>query len=117
MPDELTFTLQQRDGARAVVLVAGAMDFDTSPPLRQSLAALIEDGAVHLVLDMAAVAFCDSSGLNILLQVLRQARTQGGSLSLAATGPRLDLVLRISGADSVIPRYPSTTLALDNLPG
>ncbi|MHA6757370.1 STAS domain-containing protein [Streptacidiphilus sp. PAMC 29251] len=115
MSPELSFTVQ-RDGARAVVQVSGAMDYDTSPALEQALTDLLQDGARHLVLDVAALAFCDSSGINTLVRTLARARQEHGSLALVATTPRVQGVLEMTGVDAVITTYPTITLALDSLP-
>ncbi|MHA6765603.1 STAS domain-containing protein [Streptacidiphilus sp. PAMC 29251] len=117
MSPELSFTVQQRAGAWAVVQVSGAMDYDTSPALEQALAALVQDGARHLVLDMAAVTFCDSCGINTLIRALGCAGQDNGSLALAATTPRVQGVLEIIGVDAVITMYPTVALALDSVPG
>ncbi|MHA6757241.1 STAS domain-containing protein [Streptacidiphilus sp. PAMC 29251] len=114
--EELSFTLLQRHGAQAVVQVSGAMDYDTSAPLEQSLAGLLGNGARHLVLDMGAVTFCDSSGINALLRVLARAKQDQGSLALAAVTTQVQHVLQTIGVDAVITLYPTITLALDSTP-
>ncbi len=115
MTPELSFTVR-RDGARAVVQVSGAMDYDTSPALEQALAQLVQDGTRHLVLDMAAVAFCDSSGINALVRTLARASQEHGSLALAATTPRVQGVLEMTGVDAVIATHPTVALALASAP-
>ncbi|MFC1408514.1 STAS domain-containing protein [Streptacidiphilus sp. N1-12] len=115
MTAELSLTVQ-RDGARAVAQVSGAMDYDTTGLLEQALADLVQDGARHLVLDMAAVGFCDSSGINALIRTLARVREQQGSLVLAAVTPRVQGVLEMTGVDAVIPTHPSVAAALDAPP-
>lgn len=113
---ELSFTVSQREGTRAVVRVVGAMDYDTSAPLEAALLALVEGGAHHLVLDMADLGFCDSSGINTLIRVLSRAKQKRGSVALAATTSQVQDVLRIVGVDTVITGYPTVALALDSIP-
>ena len=115
MTPELSFTVQ-RDGARAVVQVSGAMDYDTSPALEEALTELIQVGTRHLVLDLAAVGFCDSSGINTLVRTLARASQEHGSLTLAATTPRVQSVLAMTGVDAVVATHPTVALALASLP-
>jgi len=115
MSPELSFTVQRED-ALAVVQVSGAMDYDTSPALEQALAGLLQAGARHLVLDMAAVTFCDSSGINALIRTLAHAGREQGSLALVATTPRVQGVLELTGVDAAITTYPTITLARESLP-
>ncbi|MHA6763973.1 STAS domain-containing protein [Streptacidiphilus sp. PAMC 29251] len=115
MTPELSFTVQ-RDGALAVVQVSGAMDYDTSPALERALADLVQDGAHHLVLDMAAVDFCDSSGINALIRALARAKQEQGSLALAAATHRVQGVLEMTGVDAVITTYPTVAVALGSQP-
>ena len=117
MSPELSFSVRERNGARAVVQVSGAMDYDTSDPLEAALTALVRDGAHHLVLDMADVTFCDSSGINTLVRALARAKQEKGTLALAATPARLRAVLELTGVDTVITTYPTVALALDSIPG
>ena len=114
MPKALTFALQQRDGTRAVVQVNGDMDLDTCPPLEQALVELVDTGTPHLVLDMSAVRFCDSSGINTLLRALAHAKEQHGSLALAATAPQGQHLLDLLGMGAVITSYPSVAAALES---
>ena len=117
MLPELSFSVQQREGARAVVRVSGAMDYDTSDPLEEALTALVGDGAHHLVLDMAAVTFCDSSGINTLVRAQAHAKQEKGTLALVGAPARLQAVLEMTGVDTVITTYPTVALALDDIPG
>ena len=115
MPEVLSFAIQQREGAHAVIQVSGSMDFDTCPPLELALAELVNTCARHLVLDMGGVLFCDSSGVNALLQV-RAHVGEHGSLALAAAQPQVRRPLELIGVDALIPLHPSVAAALENLP-
>ena len=115
MPEALSFAVQQREGSRAVVQVSGTMDFDTCPPLEQALAQLVDTGTPHLVLDMSALSFCDSSGINTLLRALAHAKEKDGSLALAAAAPPVQHLLDLLGTDAVLTSYPSVAAALQSL--
>jgi anti-anti-sigma factor len=113
MSQELFVAVRQREGNYAVVQVSGDMDVDSCPPVEQALADLADSGTLHLVLDMSAVGFCDSSGINALLRALAHAKERHGSLSLAATAPQVQRVLDLLGMGAVITSYPSVAAALE----
>jgi anti-sigma B factor antagonist len=114
MPPALTIAVQQADGPQAVVAVSGAMDYDSSGELHRVLLELLDQGHPHLVLEMSGVGFCDSSGLNMLLQVLRKAKESQGSLALVATTEAVQRVLEITAVDTVITQYATVDLALES---
>jgi anti-sigma B factor antagonist len=67
----------ERDGAW-IVKVQGEVDVATSPRLRSELHALLEQGARTIVLDLGAMSFIDSSGLGVLVGVLKRLKDQQG---------------------------------------
>lgn len=90
-------------GDHAVVIAAGEIDLYTAPRLHSELAAVIANSAPasRIVVDMSRVEFCDSTGMNVLLSCLRQARDRGGELELAAPRPAVRKILQVTGLDSV----------------
>ncbi|MFB4299173.1 STAS domain-containing protein [Actinomadura sp. NTSP31] len=110
------------DGAGlAVVSLAGDLDVASASELRGHLAALLGDGADHLILDFARVEFVDSNGLSVLaglhrlLQPSQQADDRGdqaGTLAVAAVNQRVRQVLRTTGFTRIIPIYPSVEAAV-----
>ena len=65
-------TVEELD--RWTVRVAGELDLDTGPQLREYLAMRIAHCPDVLALDLSEVTFCDSSGLQALVATLRRAR-------------------------------------------
>ncbi|MFE1803508.1 STAS domain-containing protein [Streptomyces sp. NPDC059533] len=73
-------------GKRLVVHVCGEMDVDRAPFLRNALHTGITrpGGPGQIVVDLADLSFCDSSGLNALIQARHTAQEHGKLLSLRA---------------------------------
>jgi anti-sigma B factor antagonist len=84
-------------GDCAVLQVAGEVDVYTAPELRQRVIGLIDDGACHVIADLRAVDFLDSSGLGALVGSLRRLRMREGSLKLVTGGERILQVFQITG--------------------
>lgn len=112
MTDDLTLSLQHTQGPLALARVAGEIDVDSAPALRTEALNLIARGHPHLILDLAHVSFCDSSGFSALIGILRCAKDAGGSLALAAVPDRLTRMLDLTGIGRLMPSYPSTEDAL-----
>ena len=82
--------------------VTGEIDLYTAPRLHSELtSALAASTPVQLVVDMAGVEFCDSTGMNVLLAAQRRARETGGDLQLASPRPAIKKVLQVTGLESV----------------
>ena len=85
------------------MIASGEIDLYTAPRLQAELAAVIAGAAPasRVVVDMSGVDFCDSTGMNVLLSCLRQARERGGELELAAPQPAVRKILSVTGLDAV----------------
>ncbi|GAA4672451.1 STAS domain-containing protein [Streptomyces youssoufiensis] len=112
MTNTFHLTCQHTDGDLALAHVAGDLDVATAPALRTQALALIEQGHRHLILDLAAVTFCDSSGFNALVGIYRCAHAADGSLALSAVPDRLDRLLHLTGLDTLLPAHPTANAAL-----
>jgi anti-sigma B factor antagonist len=99
---DLSIALARLDD-RVIVSIAGEIDLDTAPTLREELLRVLSNGPLHLILDMAKVSFLDSSGLGVLVGTLRRARMLGGTVSIAAPIRQVLEVLEITGLDAVFP--------------
>jgi len=106
-------TLSTRvEGAATVVVVGGEIDVYTAPKLREQIVDLVGGGAYHLVVDMEAVEFLDSTGLGVLVGGLKRVRAHDGSLKLVCTQERILKIFRITGLTKVFPIYDTVEAAL-----
>lgn len=104
------------EGGRTVVQVGGEIDVYTAPVLRERLAALHESGQHDLVVDLRAVRFMDSTGLGVLVGVLKRVRLAGGSLSLVIDSERILKVFRITALTQIFDIFDSVGDALAAMP-
>ena len=99
IPPPAALSVRRRDGY-TIVTISGEIDIACAPALREQLLGLLRPGASRLVVDLSRVTFCDASGLAVLVGVARRVGLLGGVLRLAALGPRVSAVLRLTGLDS-----------------
>jgi anti-sigma B factor antagonist len=96
----------------AVARISGDVDVATAPRLREQLIAIIAGGQNHLVLDLDDVDFLDSTGLGVIVGVLKRARTLGGDLRLVCTRPAICRMFEITALDRSMPLAASAEAAL-----
>ncbi|MER6346079.1 STAS domain-containing protein [Streptomyces sp. NPDC001595] len=80
---------------RAVITVSGEMDLGSCPELARAALVLPVDGK-ELHLDLSGVAFMDSSGLNLLLQLRLHVRARGGQLLVMGLRDQPAQLLRLT---------------------
>ncbi|MFB9963775.1 STAS domain-containing protein [Sinosporangium siamense] len=85
----------------AVMAIAGEIDLYTAPRLQSEFTRLLQEGPTRVVIDMSAVDFCDSTGMNVLLSALKRLKERGGALEVAAPRPAVRKILQVTGLDSV----------------
>lgn len=99
---DLVVQAEERDGW-AVLRASGDLDMTTAPQLREVVVDCIVRGQPCVVLDLQAVDFIDSTGLGVLIGLLKRARSQGGDLRLVSTRPALRKVLELTDLDRALP--------------
>ncbi|CAM5466524.1 STAS domain-containing protein [Streptomyces glaucescens] len=110
---DLTLTTTHTDGHLAALCIGGEIDTQSAPALRKEALDVIAQGHPHLILDLTGITFCDSSGLNALIGIMRCAMAANGSLTLAAVPDRLSRMLDLTGLSTVMPSYPGTEAAMN----
>ncbi|MFE3600767.1 STAS domain-containing protein [Streptomyces sp. NPDC059142] len=99
--------------AGPVIELAGDLDHHTAPEVRDALPQLGLRPGQQLVLDLAAITFCDSSGIGALIAARNQALAADASIALAAVPERVGRIFRIVGLDQVFPTHPTAQAAED----
>lgn len=103
--------LREVDGMQ-ILDVAGEIDVYTSPQFKEAVNGIIGSGQKHLIIDMGAVTYMDSSGFGTLLSATRRLRPQGGTINLIRCNTAIDRILRITRLNTVFATYDSVDDAL-----
>jgi anti-sigma B factor antagonist len=96
----------------ALIRVAGEIDVFTASQLRETVVDLIASGVVHVIAELRAVDFLDSTGLGAIVGGHKRLRTIDGSLILAASPDRILRLFRITGLDQAFSLSPSVPGAI-----
>jgi len=95
-----------------VVEMEGNLDTNTSVDAQEHINALIDDGAVKLLVDFAEVDFVSSAGLRVLLATAKRLGGSGGSLRICGLNEAVNEVFEISGFSTILDVFPSRDEAL-----
>ena len=108
----------QIDAASGAVVVTlrGELDAHDAPTLKElfgeALAAASEPGPPRLVLDLAAVAFLDSTVLGTIVGVVRRAREAGGDVKVVLPDGPARRIFEITGLEKVVDIRPDRASAI-----
>ena len=103
-----------------VLTVSGEIDLFTAPDVRAAASAALDEGAQRIVVDLADVRFLDSTGLGVLIGIMKRLRPAGGSLAIVNTNPATATTFSITGLDDVlriVPTRDAALAAVSELPG
>ena len=91
-------------GAPPLVLrLGGDLDLASAPGTWARLERAASGGCPELVVDLAAVPFCDVSGVNVLLRARSVLAARGATLRLRAADERLRALLADLGVADLLP--------------
>ena len=88
------------------IKLCGEMDEYSAPSVRAECDAMIDanPAAKKIVIDLAEVAFMDSTGIGFLIGRYKKARRSGIALSVKDPNFAADKVLSLSGVYTLIPK-------------
>lgn len=97
----------------AVIRPCGRLDMTAAPELRDLVTTAVRDEArSHVVIDLAATDFIDSSGLGSLIGGLKVARNAGGDLRIACPTTQVTMVLELTNMLRILRPYETVEDAL-----
>jgi anti-sigma B factor antagonist len=104
--EALDFSVRTGDAADGtlVVVVSGDIDYTHFRELESAIDHRLaeRDGAVRLVVDLAAVPYCDSCGMRVLLGASQRVTATGGTFGLRGVHGQPKRALRLTGLDRVL---------------
>ncbi|NET56407.1 MAG: STAS domain-containing protein [Symploca sp. SIO2E6] len=121
MPEPLTLTVSLR-GTREVrkkyqiFRLTGLLDAFSEAIFRKVISKHIDEGPKHVILDLAKIDFVDSSGLGALVQLVKKAQTEKGSLQIV-TNPRVTQTVKLVRLEKFLSLQPSVDVAVESIKG
>jgi len=107
----------ERRGPVTVAGVHGNVDGLTAAELNRVLGGEVAAGGHQMVVSLAGVDYTSSAGLRVLLAVVKDARSRGGDVRLAAVRDNVRKVLELSGFTSILKLFPDVDAAVASFGG
>ena len=101
---------EHRGAARLITVSEERIDAAVAIQFKDKMRAISDEGDSHLVLDLARVAFVDSSGLGAIVASMKQLKP-GQKIELAGLTPTVQKVFRLTRMDSVFTIYDDVSAA------
>jgi anti-sigma B factor antagonist len=98
-------------GLYTIILLSGDVDLQYSPAAREQILKHLNDGH-HVMVDLSAVKYIDSSGVASLVEGYQVAKTQSLRFGLLGVSEAALQVLQLARLDRVFPIYNS----IDDVP-
>jgi anti-sigma B factor antagonist len=108
---ELRLSTETRGGG-VVVTIEGDLDLVTCAQLDECLTSVAREHS-HIILDMAAVDFLDTSALAVIVNHWKKLEAAGGVLALAAAQYRAARALWITGLADKLLMYETAEQAIE----
>ncbi len=96
----------------SIISLGGRLDANASGELEQKLNALVEADEVRLVVSLEKLDYISSSGLRVLLAVLKSVRKREGDIKLACMKPSIKEVFDIAGFSQLFSVYDLEDVAI-----
>jgi anti-sigma B factor antagonist len=90
-------------GSDVLVWARGELDIASAPQLRDAMLDVLagRNDPFTITLDMSGIEFVDSTGLGVLVAVLKRMRFVGGDLVIRAPSTSLRKLFGLTGLDKV----------------
>jgi len=89
------------------------LDAFSEPSFRKVLSKCIEEGPKNIVLDLSKIDFVDSSGLGALVQLVKKAQTEQGTLQIV-TNARVTQTVKLVRLEQFLSLQNSVEQAIEN---
>ena len=95
--------------------LTGLMDAFSEGTFRKVVGKCIDDknSPRHIILDLSKIDFVDSSGLGALVQLVKKAQTNGGTLQIVSN-PRVTQTVKLVRLEKFLSLQPSVEEAIKN---
>lgn len=89
-------TIEQLEGCTLVTL-DGELNTAASAEVKNTLTPLIENGSGNIVIECKDLTYIASSGLRILLSILKSTKANGGKLTLRNVNDSVKKIFSLTG--------------------
>lgn len=105
----------REDGRVTILTVEGDLVIgEAETAFKRAVTRIIEEGHIHLLVDLSRVSFLDSSGLGALVRALTTTQKEGGTTKLLGAGPQIKKLLAMTNLLSVFEMHEDLETAVSS---
>lgn len=97
-----------------VVEIAGRIIYETENEFRNTILGLVDEDKVNIVLNLGKLSYVNSSGLGILINLLKVAQKKGGDIKLAELQGEIRELFSITSLDQIFSIYADIDEAIES---
>jgi anti-sigma B factor antagonist len=112
LPEPFAIEVSQLAAGTYLVALSGEMDIATSPELMSRLSTVRGPAPFHVLVDLSALSFIDSTGIKALVSSATQLESHGGTLVVVAPTQNIRRVFDIVHLSEVLSIVPSLDAAV-----
>ncbi len=91
-----------KNGKLATLSLAGRLvDKGEAVEISVEIEQELEDGTHHFIIDLAELEYMNSTGLNILINLMNKTKNEGGAAVIVGAKPRIDALFSVTKLSSV----------------
>ena len=100
----------------SLIDLRGHLTFFEVGVLRDNVVRLLSEGRKHIVLNLSALQYLDSSGIGELARIYVMVLKGGGEMKVVGLSRNVEEVLKITHLYEVFPEFPDEEAALQSFP-
>jgi anti-sigma B factor antagonist len=100
----------------SLIELRGRLTFFEVGVLRENISRLLGEGRKHIVLNLSALQYLDSSGIGELARMYVTVLKSGGEMKVVGLSRNVEEVLKITHLYEVFPEFPDEEAALQSFP-
>lgn len=97
-----------------IITVEGRIVYETEKEFKKYIADIISNGEIKIVLDMEKLSYINSAGLGLLINLHKNAKAQGGGISLSNLNADINELFHITNLNQIFSIFGSTKDALSS---
>lgn len=110
-----SFSRTNREGITVFKLEGEIIDKSQTAGLLEQIDALVASRKKHLVLDLGGLRYMNSSGLNVLVNILTKMRNAGGDVVVCDLSEKIKSLLVVTKIDTIFHILPTVEEAIKRL--
>jgi anti-anti-sigma factor len=101
-PEQVVEVSARRDGAQAVIKVAGELDLQGADRFSAVATEVLAEPVEHVEIDARRLTFIDSAGIRAILLARADAQSKGSAFTLSGASAAVRRIIEIAGASIIL---------------